>query len=93
METTRRWGRRFELIDDVCAASAVARNPRVLRIERAEAFKQRVEQSLRQWSGKVGYAAGLCYAVCGIKLSSGGISSTIQRCPDNNQAERSCAQP
>jgi len=24
----------------------------------AEAFKQRVEQSLRQWSGKVGYAAG-----------------------------------
>jgi len=43
---TRRWGRRFELIDEVCAASAVARNPRwccVSNVGRSIQTKGRVE--------------------------------------------------
>jgi len=60
METTRRWGRRFELIDEAFARHQQWRETQDGAAYRtwAEAFKQRVEQSLRQWSGKVGYAAG-----------------------------------
>lgn len=56
----------------------------------AEAFKQRVEQSLRQWSGKVGYAAGLLLRCLRDKAKQWWyFQGPPEVPPDNNQAERS----
>jgi len=56
----------------------------------AESFKQRVEQNLRQWSGNVGYAAGILLRSLRDKAKQWWYFLAHPEVPpDNNQAERS----